>query len=161
MAQISIKGLVRLFSFLLMITLASTQCPNNLAVYDPNLRTECVDGSMSPCSSPPLFEPPHTILIPSHSILHRTRRHRHSPDRRRSLQTRTATNIRQDALSERVPCRQASRARHNLPPVRHPYVGAADPDTVVWRQYLCAVCRSSRGWQDPVPVQRQGVHWRL
>ena len=49
MAQTTIKGLVRFFSFLFMIALASTQtplCPNNLAVYNPNLRTECVNASM-------------------------------------------------------------------------------------------------------------------
>lgn len=48
MAQIPIKGLVHFFLFLLMIPLASAQCPNNLAVYNPNLRTACVNGSTLP-----------------------------------------------------------------------------------------------------------------
>lgn len=48
MAQSYNKGLVQSLLFLFMITLASTQapqCPNNLAVYNPNLRTTCENGT--------------------------------------------------------------------------------------------------------------------
>lgn len=48
MAQTTIKGLVHFIIFLLMLPLASaqsSQCPNNLAVYNPNLRTACVNGT--------------------------------------------------------------------------------------------------------------------
>ena len=52
MAQITINGLVHFLLFLSMVALASaqsSQCPNDLAVYNPNLRTACVTGSTLPC----------------------------------------------------------------------------------------------------------------
>ena len=48
MAQLKLKGLCQLLLLLLMTSIASgqaPQCPNNLAIYNPNLRTACVNGS--------------------------------------------------------------------------------------------------------------------
>lgn len=48
MARTTFKGLIQSLYLLSMIALGSTQapqCPNNLAVYNPNLRTVCVNGS--------------------------------------------------------------------------------------------------------------------
>lgn len=48
MIQFNIKGLFECLLFLLASFLASAQspqCPNNLAVYNPNLRTTCINGT--------------------------------------------------------------------------------------------------------------------
>ena len=71
MARIATKGRIQALLFLLMAFLASAQspqCPNNLAVYNPNLRTMCVNGS-APSSQVSLLQ---SILIPSlqHSSLY-------------------------------------------------------------------------------------------
>ena len=53
MTQITMQALIRSLLFLSIVTIASTQTPiclNNLAVYNPNLRTECVNASMLPPS---------------------------------------------------------------------------------------------------------------
>lgn len=116
MAQNTIIRLNQPLLLLSIIALASTQppqCPNNLAVYNPNLRTTCVNGSLLPPNFPFLSYIPQTILIPSHSILYCTRGHRYSPERRRALQARTRSHVRQDPLSERIPSREASRACRN------------------------------------------------
>ena len=48
MTRITMKGLVRTVSSFLMIAVVSTQyCPNNIAVYNPNAKTSCNNGSMA------------------------------------------------------------------------------------------------------------------
>lgn len=96
MARIGSQGLVQSLIFLFLITLASAQslyCPNNLAVYNSNLRTACVNGSTLTPISLFLSQTPQIILTTSHSILHRTRPHRYSPERRRALQPRAPSHI--------------------------------------------------------------------
>ena len=72
MAQIIFKGLIQSLCFLSMIALGSTQapqCPNNLAVYNPDLRTICVNGSKGArLFSVPFLHTVDYILILSHSV---------------------------------------------------------------------------------------------
>lgn len=114
MDRITGKGFVSFFSLLLMATLVSTQtCPNNIAVYNPNIKTACVNGSTLTLL---LLSPPsigQDALTSSNSLLHHTRIHHHCPGRCQALQARPASNIRQNPLSQRIPGRNGSRARDN------------------------------------------------
>ena len=56
---------------------------------------------------------PQTILTLSHSLLHRTCRQRHSPERSRALQTSAPADIRHESVSEWISSRDASRTRHH------------------------------------------------
>ena len=155
MAQIRMQGLIRYLLFLSMITIASTQlptCPNKLAEYNPNLRTECVNSSTLPRS---LLLPSYrgrNILMSLHSVLHRSSRHRHSRKCNEAVHPRTATHVRHNPLSERVSGREAPCARDNFIAERHPHDGAADPDAVIRCLYYRAVCRSPGRWQDWVHI---------
>ena len=151
MAQVTIKGLVRSLLNLSMITIASAQaptCPNNLAVYNPNLRTECMNSSMLPRSFLLPSYRTWNILMSLHSVLYRTSRHHHSRKRHKAVPPRTTAHVRQDPLSERIPGREAPRACHHFIPKRHPHDSTADPDAVTKCLYYGAVCRSSGRWQD-------------
>lgn len=111
MAQMTINGFMKHVLFFLMIALASAQspqCPNNLAVYNPNLRTACVNGSiLGPTLLVPFCAPQPILSL--YSLLHYTRRDRRSPESRRALQTRTPSNVRQNPVSERISSREPSR----------------------------------------------------
>ena len=74
MARNTTTGLIQSLLFLFMTSLAfaqSPQCPNNLAVYNPNLRTACVNGSMLPIglSLPCLYTTALTDTLPQRSSL--------------------------------------------------------------------------------------------
>ena len=155
MAQMTIKGLVRSLLILSMITIASAQaptCPNNLAVYNPNLRTECVNSSMLPRNFLLPSYRTWNMLMSLRSVLYRTSRHHYSRKRHKTVPPRTTAHVRQDPLPERIPGREAPRACHNLIPERYPHDGAADPDAVTKCLYYCAVRRSSGRWQDWVHI---------
>ena len=151
MAQITVQRLIRSLLFLSMITISSTQtptCPNNLAVYNPNLRTECVNSSMLLQTFCLPSDRARNILMSPHSVLYRTRRHHHSRKRHKTVHPRTTAYVRQDPLSEWIPGREAPRACQYLTTERHPHDGAADPHPIIRCLYYGAVCRSSGRWQD-------------
>lgn len=155
MAQITMQGLVRYLLWLSLVTIASTQapsCPNNLAVYNPNLRTECVNSSMLPQFFLLFSYMTWNILMSFHSVFYRTSRRHHSRRRHKAVRSRAAAHVRQDPFSERIPGREAPRACHNFTPERHPYDGAADPDAIVQCLYYGAVCRSPGRWRDWVLI---------
>ena len=151
MAQITTQGLVRCLLWLSMVTIASTQapsCPNNLAVYNPNLRTECLNSSMLHRNFLLPSYRSQNILMPLHSLLHRTSRHHHGRRRHKAVPPRATAYVRQDPLSERISGREAPRACHYFTPERHPHDGAADPDAIIRCLYHGAVCRSPGRRQD-------------
>ena len=79
MAYNTSKELVQFIFILLMVALVSgqsPQCPNNLAVYNPNLRTTCVNGSTSPLVPPNPALPANINTLYSISVVHRTCGHR-------------------------------------------------------------------------------------
>ena len=163
MAQISFKALIQSLCFLSMIALGSTQapqCPNNLAVYNPNLRTICVNGSKATrLFLVPFLHAVDYILILLHSVHHCACQQNHSPKRRRALQSRTLAHVRHITLSERVSRRNASRARPNFHRERHPHDAAADSDALTSWQHDGAVGRSSRGREDWILLQCKAIYW--